>query len=635
MSPTSSSRLARRLESLLWGRSLGLRRHLRQLRRVASELRYRLRSRRARGQGSAPPTRVVYLPVSARKQPESTAPKIFVDGSLLAQPEKLAHLELSELLTAETPEDIGEMELFLSIEGNPSALPSTALEALLLVLASEPVDLAVLGRSGPADDAAGPDGPLLPFAGGVDGGADGAADGAHTWAQLSRAPRAGESASALVGRRVHHVEASGKLEASGEPEPLAFPPLRESAWHLLRPDIPDGRLLRQPTTDPFVLLRALPPTEDPRPAIAFLLPFLAVGGAERLLYDLLDGLVERCRLLVVTLDPHRHELGQTLDRCRRITSLVYTLGDQLPREARMAALHHLLRRHRVRTLVSWNGTVDFFDHVAELRARHPDLRIASQLYHHRGGWTARTSPEVIASVDLHLAVNRPIVRALVDDHRVDPGRVALVHHGVPIPETPITAEERAEQRWSLGLPADALVVGSFLRLHAQKRPLDIVALARRFADERPALHFLLVGGGPLEAELEAELARGPVPHLLRLPMVPDARPYYAALDLCLMTSEYEGLPVFLLDGLARGLPAVAPAVGDIPLLLGEPGEPLGGRSVARSGDIDGLEQALRELLDDDTRQRAGEAGRRVVREHFGLDIYRRRYADLLLPEEAR
>jgi hypothetical protein len=170
------------------------------------------------------------------------------------------------------------------------------------------------------------------------------------------------------------------------------------------------------------VLAALPEIDGP-PTALFLLPFLAVGGAERLLFDLMAGLRGRYRLLVVTTDPHLEALGQTVDRARELTPHCYTLGDWLPREAVASALRHLIRRWRVRSLVCWNGSTAFYDQVAVMRRSFPHLRIVNQLFNHSGGWIEHYSPSLIRSVDAHIAVNTPIARALVADRKVPGDRV--------------------------------------------------------------------------------------------------------------------------------------------------------------------------------------------------------------------
>ncbi len=414
--------------------------------------------------------------------------------------------------------------------------------------------------------------------------------------------------------------------------PLEFP-FASVGGYWLPPGQSHGQRFRHPVYDAFDVLHRLPQLEGP-PTFLFLLPFLAVGGAERLLFDLLAELTPHYRCLVVTLEPHRPQLGITLDRCAEHTPYIFTLGDWLPREAHFGALSHLLRRFSVRSLISWNGTVFFFDRVADLRRRFPDLRILSQLYHFEGGWTARTSPAVIRAVDTHLAVNGPIRDALVDRLGVSPTRVELIYHGVPlIPEADQDPQgERTrglELRAQLGIPQGAVVIGTFIRLHPQKRPLDILKLARRAAAE-PSLParpwFVLMGGGPLDEDIDRDLAERPIPGFTRLPMQSDPLPYYDLLDLCLMTSEYEGLPVFLLDGMARGLPAIAPAVGDVPLLV----EDGGGIATGAPGDLEAIEAAIVKLLDPETRAQAAQCARSTIESRFGLADYCAAYERVFL-----
>ncbi len=387
-----------------------------------------------------------------------------------------------------------------------------------------------------------------------------------------------------------------------------------------------GAVIRLPVHDVCTRLAALPTMAGP-PTVLFVAPYLAVGGAENLLYDLIGGLSPEHRVLVVTLDPHREELGQTVDRFRRLTPYVYTLGDWLPREARIDALRHLIRRWQVEVLVSWNGTVDFYDHALELKRQFPDLRILAQLYNHEGGWIDRTTSSLLTGLDGHLAVNDRISQALVD-RGAPQNRVHTVHHGVRIPKAVSEADRiqrRRASRAELGLPVEAIVVGTFIRLHRQKRPLDIVRLARKLKSSR--LHFLLVGGGPETHALEAEIRRDPPSNLSSLPLQTEALHLYDALDICLLTSDYEGLPVFLLDGLAREIPCVATAVGEIPELLHDGG----GILIDRPGDLDALANALLSLEDPEQRRSEGRRGRRTVEERFGLDAYVENYRQLLFP----
>lgn len=404
-------------------------------------------------------------------------------------------------------------------------------------------------------------------------------------------------------------------------EPIDWPFFRAAGGYRFPLGSAAGQRACHPRAD---RLLALEPEQPGPPTVLFLLPFLAIGGAERLLFDLVASL-GGLRVLIVTLEPHQASLGDTVGRARELKAGIYTLGDWLPREAHLGVILHLLRVYRVETLVSWNGTIFFYDTVAAIRREFPELRILAQLFHHEGGFFSRTGAEARAAIDGHLAVNRAIAAALEGELGILPEKIHLLHHGVAVPDEPSAAEKasrRRQLRRDLGLPEEGLVVGSFLRLHPQKRPQDIVALARRC--EGRGIHFLLVGGGPLEEQIAAELAARPLSNLVRQPLHADARAFYDAIDLCLLTSAYEGLPVFLLDGLARGIPAVATAVGEVPELLAE-----GGGTAVAIGDLDALEAAILSRLDPQLRAEEGRLGRHSIQQRFSLTVYAAAYRNIL------
>lgn len=599
-------RLLVRAVGLAWDLSPAWRRPLRAVRLALSLLRHRVRALRL---GQEAPVRVLH----PRRRDASPLPSPATgvtfgeeadagrrDAFLAGQTER----SVTASPSADTP-------LLVHLDGDLDALPPTLLESHLLVHAALAPAWSAAGLTAPGDDPGLPSGLVHRFPG------VGAA--AHL---ALRSP--GMDRGSTAGRMVGHVTDPERI---GGARPLDVPLSVPSGPSRLPAHTPAGSVVRQPVRPVDRALAGLPPVDGPRTAL-LLLPSLAVGGAERLLYDLLAGLGDRYRLLVATTEPHLASLGQTVDRCRELTPHVHTLGDWLPREAHRSAVLHLLRRWKVETLVSWNGTVLFYDLAPELARRPGRPRIVAQLFDHRGGWTAHHGPRLVRAVDVHLAVNTPIARTLERHHGVPPDRIATVHHGVPLPELPDDAERvrrRRERRAELGLPEDAVVVGTFIRMHRQKRPLDVVRLARRLAGGR--FHFLLVGGGPLDARLDAELARDRPPNLTRLPMRRDPERLYDAVDVCLMTSSYEGLPVFLLDGLARGIPAVAPAVGDVPLLLAGGG----GLVVRRPGDLDGLAAALRALADPDVRRAAGERGRATVAERFSVERFVRDCEEVVFP----
>jgi len=194
-------------------------------------------------------------------------------------------------------------------------------------------------------------------------------------------------------------------------------------------------------------------------------------------------------------------------------------------------------------------------------------------------------------------------------------------------------EARARVRAELGLAGDARVVGTVARLAPQKGCGHLMRAARTVLERDPKAIFLLVGSGALEAKLCAEAdALGLGERFRFLGERPDAERLYAAMDLFVMPSLWEGLPYAVLEAQASGLAVVASRIPGLVDLVSD-GET--GRLI-ELGDEKGLAGAILELLEDRAlAARMGAAGRERVRTEFRLDRFIERHAALYAGETSR
>jgi glycosyltransferase involved in cell wall biosynthesis len=148
---------------------------------------------------------------------------------------------------------------------------------------------------------------------------------------------------------------------------------------------------------------------------------------------------------------------------------------------------------------------------------------------------------------------------------------------------PATAAESSAARDELGLPSGATVVAGLGRLHPQKNWPLFLRLASRF----PEVTFVIAGTGP-----EQERLHGLAPVNVRFAGFRDARTVLAAADVFLLTSDYEGTPMTLLEAMACGVPSVVSAVDGCVEILGD-GH---GGSTAQAGDESDFKTRLGDLL---------------------------------------
>ena len=138
-----------------------------------------------------------------------------------------------------------------------------------------------------------------------------------------------------------------------------------------------------------------------------------------------------------------------------------------------------------------------------------------------------------------------------------PEQWQLQHLGIDLSRFDIPVD-RDSLRRAIGIPSDALVIGHVGRFVAPKNHAFLVEIARELVGLEPKAVFLLVGEGPLRAEIEAKVngysiekhfifagLRSDVPALMK-----------GAMDVFLFPSLYEGLGLALLEAQAAGLTSV-------------------------------------------------------------------------------
>ena len=208
------------------------------------------------------------------------------------------------------------------------------------------------------------------------------------------------------------------------------------------------------------------------------------------------------------------------------------------------------------------------------------------------------------------------VRAAALERVGDGVPIHLVRNGVDVETFRPEPSHRSTIRQQLGIPDSSLVVGSVAVFRTQKR-LDLwLETAARLREQFGNLHFLLVGDGPLLQDVRGwAQSHGLQDHLHMPGLQEDVLPYYAAMDLYLMSSRFEGLPIALLEAMAMELPVVATRVGGVAEALEEGVSGV----LVPAGDAAALVQASAGLLRDvELRRELGKAARARVSSEFSM-----------------
>jgi glycosyltransferase involved in cell wall biosynthesis len=224
-------------------------------------------------------------------------------------------------------------------------------------------------------------------------------------------------------------------------------------------------------------------------------------------------------------------------------------------------------------------------------------------------------------------------------HRVHPSRATLLYDGVE-PTMP-AADSGRSVREELTIPPDAPVVGMVARVARQKDHPTLVRAAAILVATHPAVRFLIVGqhSGVDTYEQQFAVVRqlidelGLGKHFIFTDHRDDVDRLIAAMDVCVLSTHQEGLPLAILEAMAQAKPFVGTSVGGIPEVVRD-GET--GLLVPRA-DPHALAWALARLLDDPgLAARLGRGGRRMVEGEFSLVSFAARsralYRSLLAPQ---
>ena len=286
----------------------------------------------------------------------------------------------------------------------------------------------------------------------------------------------------------------------------------------------------------------------------------------------------------------------------------------------------MIRDHQVRIVHMHNSGPFFTGTLASVLRRVPVRVYTDHARDFPDRWRVMMTERVLGRlIDRAVAVSEETRQNLIRYLSIPANKIQVIPNGVEAPQVP-PDDDLAELRREFGAgPGDLLVV-VIARLEAQKAIHRMIDAARIVHERLPHVRFLVVGGGNLEGQLR-EMIRDrnleEVFHLAGWRL--DATALLAAADVFALSSNWEGLPMSLLEAIALSKPAVCPNVGDVgkAILDGESG------CLVKPNDAAALAETLIGLLTDPERMAAmGARARRLFDERFGAATMARQYEAL-------
>ena len=258
---------------------------------------------------------------------------------------------------------------------------------------------------------------------------------------------------------------------------------------------------------------------------------------------------------------------------------------------------------------AWRGAAAAADRYALIGAVHND---DDQYYR----LALRFGPQLRALVGVSRRITEKL-RPIADSHRIP---IAAIPCGTPPP----TVSPRSQPN-----RAGRLIWAGRIE-ESQKRVSDLPKIARRLVDRGVELELAVVGDGPDREMLESEIVRLGVAdrmHVLGWCAPSSVSAHLADSDILLLPSNYEGMPVTVMEALATGCGVVASRVSGVEDYERDD-RARGCFWVHGVGDVEAAAEAVVTALAVPTAERRARA-RQFAGEEFSIETCADRWAELL------
>jgi glycosyltransferase involved in cell wall biosynthesis len=234
----------------------------------------------------------------------------------------------------------------------------------------------------------------------------------------------------------------------------------------------------------------------------------------------------------------------------------------------------------------------------------------------RAGVGTKKIVKKIMTFCLHytIAVSEANKRMLVRDYRIEPIDIKLIRNCIDVGKYRFRQADRDRTRREFGISSEQILIGTVARFSYQKGHEYTVEAMPAILGVFPQTRFLFVGDGPEREKIQQKIQNMGLEQYSHFAGErQDIAQLLSAMDLFLLTSIFEGLPLSVLEAMAVGLPVIATRVSGTPeAVLHE----LTGLLIPPA-DSGAVSEAVIELLaDPDRRQRMGHQGRLLALHHF-------------------
>ena len=348
-------------------------------------------------------------------------------------------------------------------------------------------------------------------------------------------------------------------------------------------------------------------------------------GAENVLVCLAESLRSSGHENVIGVFDNQHKPNtQIADRAQAagLPTVIIPCRSRVDREA-VAAIRVCVKNNDIDLIHTHGYKSDIYGLLAARAARVPIIATCHN-------WPALTIPlrlysildRVVLRKANHIVAVSENVRERLRRFAISSRKITVIQNGI---DTARFAAAQPVLRHELNLNGRT-VIGVVGRLSSEKGHKFLLRAAPRLVEEFPTVAFLFVGSGSEQPALES-LARelNLQDRVFLAGFRRDTPQAYASMDIFVLPSLQEALPLTVLEAMAAGLPIAASQVGDVGKII------VSGTSglLVEPGSADAIYAALVQLLRDPAlRNTLGTNARAAVNSSFSVQRMAAQYLEL-------
>ncbi len=382
------------------------------------------------------------------------------------------------------------------------------------------------------------------------------------------------------------------------------------------------------------ILAGLPQGNPGKTQVLCIVPFLTLGGSEKVMQDVVRGLSPKgygFHLFCFERDdnPWVRELPR---------SFVSFVGVPAVYNVNLYAdyLIQIIRKLNIKMILLTNAHMAYKS-LAKIKEVFPELKVVDILHLERVGGTREHSSTVgVAHIDRRVCISRHLLAYMKQAYGAwglsaeSADRLRVIHNGTDLGDFSREKITPGRFRQQHRIPGEAKIISFVARMTKDKNPFLFVDIARCILAKNPAAppRFFMAGDGPLLGGLRLKIREyGLEDHFVLPGAVTNVAELFHDSFLLILVSEHEGIPLAIQEAMLMGVPAISARVGAIHEIIRDGSN---GFLIPKDENlVDNVVARAQVLLDQEKEYQAMAArAREDAYPEFALETMCRRYEEL-------